>query len=112
MGTEIQSVSREGIRIFSLGELLSITTGRLLCTMDELSDNVSWLVGEPVFTAGLPHASRVLTPYIYNTFPDLLDIEIPEDLAGEEACQEFLAELTDMYGNNYALSPLSPGVWK
>ncbi len=70
---------------FHLGAVLSMTTGRLLCQMDDLYKLAQHLAGEPVWTHQLPRVGREAKPHLLAQFPALAavtgDDVTPENFA-------------------------------
>ena len=56
---------------FTLGQILSITTGRLCCDMDGVYDILNHVTGDDLFTHVLPRASRFARPLILAEHPEL-----------------------------------------
>ena len=58
---------------FSLGDVLSITTGRLLsdCHMDGVYDILNWMTGDNLFTHQLPRAAEKCEPWLIEQYPQL-----------------------------------------
>jgi hypothetical protein len=63
---------------FHLGDVLSVTTGRLLSPrgMDGIYDILSFMTGCHLFTHQLPRASDVCKPYLLEQFPQLDSPEV------------------------------------
>lgn len=58
---------------FSLGDVLSITTGRLLSErrIDGVYDILNWMTGDNLFTHQLPRASESCAPWLIEQYPQL-----------------------------------------
>lgn len=58
---------------FSLGDVLSITTGRLLSErhIDGVYDILNWMTGDDLFTHQLPRAGRACEPWLIEQYPTL-----------------------------------------
>jgi len=56
---------------FHLGAVLSMTTGKLLCQMDDIYRLAQHLAGEPVWTHQLPRVGREAKPHLLAQFPAL-----------------------------------------
>lgn len=63
---------------YQLAEVLSVTTGRLLCPFDNLHKLLTELAGEPVFTHALPRVCEEAAPLILARYPALADVSVPE----------------------------------
>lgn len=56
---------------FKLSQVLSITTGRLLCEMGDVYEILNFITGDNLFTHALPRASRFAEPLILEAHPKL-----------------------------------------
>jgi hypothetical protein len=62
---------------FTLADILTHTTGRLLTPIGDVYLFLEWVTGEQgVMTHQLPRLSREVTPFLEKTFPDLAAIDI------------------------------------
>lgn len=59
---------------FHLGAVLSMTTGKLLCQMDDIYKLAAHLAGEPVWTHQLPRVGREAKPHLLEQFPALVPV--------------------------------------
>ena len=60
---------------FSLGQVLSVSTGRLLCEFDKLVAILNHMTGESLFTHQLPRAERECAPWLRRWFPEIAGID-------------------------------------
>lgn len=58
-------------KTFPLAQVLSITTGRLLCDMDGIYEILNHITGDNLFTHVLPRACRFAAPLILKDHPNL-----------------------------------------
>jgi hypothetical protein len=95
-------------RKFHLGDILSVTTGRLLSPrhMDGIYEILNWLTGDSLFTHQLPRASRECEEPLLAQHPDLAGIEVPE-LDGEAEVVAWLAVQVERYGETREVAPLA-----
>ena len=64
---------------FTLADILTHTTGRLLTPIGDVYLFLEWVTGEQgVMTHQLPRLSREVTPFLEETFPDLAAIDIAD----------------------------------
>ena len=61
---------------FPIGVVLSITTGRLCCDMDDVYKILNYLTGDNLFTHQLPRASRECKPWILRRHPELVNVDV------------------------------------
>ena len=99
-----------GTRTFHVGDILTITTGRLVSPrhVDGIYDICNFMTGDNLFTHQLPRAADECTPSLREQFPDLAAVEAPEDLSGEEAVRAWLAGITAEHGETREVRPLAP----
>lgn len=92
---------RKTHKTFTLGEVLSITTGKLLCDMDGVYEILNHLTGDNLYTHQLPRASRHCKPFILAQLPDLSS----ETMAGVtvDNWKARLDAAIKKYGNEFTL---------
>ena len=88
------------MREFDLGDILSITTERLVSRrhIDGVYDILNHMTGDNLFTHQLPRASRQCRPALLAQHPDLAEIEVPEREWTQESMAVWLDELSETYG--------------
>jgi hypothetical protein len=91
---------------FALGTVLSVTTGRLLCPVDDLYQILNYMTGDSLFTHQLPRAYEVCVRPLLAQFPQLADVQVPADLKGEDACRAWLTNQIGIYGDTFDVEPL------
>ena len=98
-----------GTRTFHLGDILSITTGRLVSPrhMDGIYDILNWMTGDSLFTHQLPRAMDECQGPLLAQHPDLAAAEVPEDFGGEGDVNRWLAEQVADYGETREVAPLA-----
>ena len=98
-----------GTRTFHLGDVLSITTGRLVSPrhMEGIHDILDWMTGDSLFTHQLPRAMDECQGPLLAQHPDLAAIEVPDDFGGEEGVRSWLAEQVAVYGETREVAPLN-----
>lgn len=85
---------------FTLGAVLTVTTGRLLCPIGEAYSILSHMTGESLMTHQLSRALAACKPVLRERFPALADID-PGDLRGEAAILAWLEVQQGVYGNEF-----------
>ena len=96
-------------REFSLGAFLSVTSGILLCDMEELTDMLCFLCQDNLFTHQLPRAIDECRPYLLAKFPFLSDLAG----AGELSSDSFTAALYQAeieHGESLSIDPMPIGM--
>ena len=98
----------EGVRRFHVGDIISITTGRLVSPrrIDGVYDILNYMTGNDSFTHQLPRAFKECAPSLKAQHPDLVEVDIPEGLADPDRFQRFLGELVVKYGDERPVLPL------
>ena len=109
-------------KAFHLGDLLSVTTGRLVSPnhIGGVYDVCDFVTGESHMTHQLPRVSReVVTPWLLEQYPWLADIEVPEfdiprDASQEDAGRivaEWLAGPVAQYGEMHEVTAVPFGTY-
>jgi len=93
---------------FHLGDVLSITTGRLVSLrhMDGVYDILNFMTGDNLFTHQLPRASDECKPYLLAQFPQLAEVDTSG--VGKNHVQ-WLAEQVAKYGEEFEVKPIPTG---
>lgn len=96
-------------REFDLGDVLSITTGRLVSRrhIGGVYDILGFMTGESLMTHQLPRASDECQPRLLEQHPQLQGIAVPEIRSREDA-EVWLDSLEPTYGKTLLVRPLSP----
>lgn len=92
---------------FSLGAVLSVTTGRLLAPFDEMHELIEHMAGGSVWTHQRPRVADECGPALLAQHPRLAKVTVPDDLAGEDACRAWLAEQTAEHGSTLPVEPVA-----
>lgn len=95
---------------FQLGDILSITTGRLVSRdrMGGIYKILNYMTGDSLFTRQLPRASEECKPALFAQHPPLADIEVPDEFAdGEKAVYDWLSQQEAIYGVTLPVKPLA-----
>ena len=73
-------------REFHLGDILSISTGRLISPrgMGGVYDILNYMTGDDLFTHQLPRAAGECKPYLLDQMPWLAEIQLVDDFFGDE----------------------------
>lgn len=98
------------VRKFHLGDVLSVTTGRLvapghIAAVHELLD---FMTGDTLFTHQLPRAADECGPELRRQHPQLADVPVPDSFDGEAHVRSWLAEQVAVYGEHLDVAPLAP----
>lgn len=96
---------------FSLGTILSITTGVLLTDVDELYRIIDHVTGVPHYTHQLPRAAEAITPWILEQHPALgaEELRLPESCTEKVAIEAWLSGMESVYGNDFVVEPMPAG---
>lgn len=90
---------------YSLGQVLSMTTGYLVCDLGDLYAIASALLGRPVYTHELPAAFRECGPWILAHHPQLEAVNA--ESVTRENWQDWLTEMKSFYGDAFVVPPLT-----
>ena len=96
---------------FPLGTVLTVTTHRLLCEMDDLYEILEHLTGTTLLTHQLPRAGKACKEPLLTQFPALRDITVP-DLDSRETYQAWMASQESIYGTTLPVAPLDEGIYE
>lgn len=101
---------------FHLGDILTITTGRLVSPrgMDAVYDVLNWMTGDDLFTHQLPRAMDECQPHLLAQHPDLAGIKAPDFDAirpdrAEAWIAAWLARRVAQFGEHREVAPLPAG---
>lgn len=99
-------------RSFHLGDILSITTGRLVSPrhIDGVYDILNYMTDDNLFTHQLPRASDECKPHILAQHPELEEIDA-SGVNGEN-WKQWLEEQVAKYGEQLEIKPLVSGIHK
>lgn len=90
--------STEETRPFRLGAVLTVTSGRLLATFDDLCRLLEYMSDGPVWTHALPTVGRAMEPVLIERYPWLADVDVPAGLDTEEKAVAFVQKLALIHG--------------
>jgi hypothetical protein len=101
-------------RTFHIGDILSVTTGRLLSPdgIDGVIAILSFMTGENLSGQphGLPHAADECAPFLREQFPDLAAVRIPPGVLDDKTSGwAWLTSQADLAGATREVVPLPPG---
>lgn len=100
----------DGSREFALGDVLSVTTDRLLSRdhMQGVYRILNYMTGDDLFTHQLPRAGDECRPHLLAQHPDLAAIEVPQwGHATKEEVYGWLDEMEAQYGATRSVTPLA-----
>jgi hypothetical protein len=92
---------------FSLGAVLTVTTGTLLCPIDGIYRILNFMTGDGIYTHQLGRVSEECKPHLLRQFPALADV----DASGvtPDNWQAWLLAQEAVHGDMLAVEPLPPG---
>ena len=93
---------------FHLGDILSITTGRLVSPrhIEGVYDILNYMTGDSLFTHQLPRASEECRPYLLMEMPWLKEID--DNAVSGENWEQWLREQVSKYGEMHEVRPIHP----
>jgi len=89
---------------FGLGTILSITTGRLLTSIDNVYEILNFMTRDNLFTHQLPRASKECAPWILRQHPQLKDVDASN--VTKDNLQEYLKQQIDFYDISLEIEPI------
>lgn len=91
---------------FKLGQVLTVTSGVLLCSVDELYEILNYLTNDNLYTHQLPRAAEIAKPQLLAKFPEL-NVLIPE-INTEEQVEKYIDDLINSgLKKEYLLEPVN-----
>lgn len=91
---------------FPLGAVLTVTTGRLLCRIDDLYALLNHMTGDNLYTHQLPRASRTCEGPLIAQHPQLADVAVPNEFGDEDAVWAWVREQESVFGAELSVDPL------
>lgn len=97
---------------FHVGDVLSITTGRLVSPrhIDGVYDILGYMTGESLFTHQLPRASDVCKPELLKQHPQLASVNTAG--VNSKNWQSWLNEQVAKFGEQLTVSPLPTNAYE
>jgi hypothetical protein len=94
---------------FHLGDVLSVTTGRLVSPehIGGIYKILGFMCGEDLFTHQLPRAAEECKPELLRQHPDLAAVEVPDEFHNATHVHSWLAEQVAKYGETRVVQPLA-----
>lgn len=92
------------MKVFALGQVLSIATGHLMCSMNEVREILNFLHDDNLYTHQLPRASDDARPWLRESLPWLEDITCNEVTRGNWL--DRLKRYEAKYGALHSLEPI------
>lgn len=96
------------MKTFSIGAILSVTTGILLAEFSEVHQLIEHMAGEPVWTHQIPRVAREAEQTLLDQFPQFDGIVVPE-MTTREQVTAWLAPLVSAHGERHEVTPLPRG---
>lgn len=91
-------------RTFPLGQVLSVTTGILLCEMSEVYDILNYMTQDNLFTHQLPRAAEVCKPAILEQHPILK--KVSSDGFSKTRWKIWLDKQYEQFPAEYTITPV------
>jgi hypothetical protein len=93
-------------REFALGDVLSVTTGRLVSSMSGVWDVLNFMTGDDLCTHALPRAAQECRPALFARHPWLSAVEVPAVFEADDVAS-WLAEQEAVYGATVVVPTLA-----
>jgi hypothetical protein len=98
-------------RAFHLGDILSITTGRLVAPsgVGAIYEVMDYMTGDSLFTHQLPRAMDECAPDLLRQHPDLANVAVPADFGDDpqRSVADWLNVQIERYGEYREVAPLA-----
>lgn len=91
------------------GELLSVGTGRLCCSIERIYELMNFLTGDNLYTHQLPRAFRECQPWVVSQFPWLGTLD--ESKCNKDNWWGWVAGICMEHGDEFEVSALPAGRW-
>ena len=100
-------------RYFSLADVLTMTTGRLLSPrrIEAVYDMANWMTGDYLMSHQLPRAADACGPAILAQHPQLRDVTPPAGIDVPDL-MAWLVDAEQRHGETLPVVPLPAGVWE
>lgn len=100
-------------KTFHLGDLITVTTGRLVSPrrVEGVYDVVDFVTGQSHMTHQLPRASDEVKPELLRQHPFLADITVPDDLGDETEVWLWLSAQVAEHGEWFEVDALPEGAY-
>lgn len=92
---------------FSLGAVLTVTTGVLLCPIDGVYRILNFMTGDSIYTHQIGRVSEECKPHLLRQFPALAEVDASS--VTSENWQAWLHQQEAVHGDALAVEPLPPG---
>lgn len=101
-----------GGKSFDLGDVLSITTGRLVSLrhMAGIYDILNFMTGDDLYTHQLGRGMEKCAPALFAQHPSLKDVECPAEFT-PETWRPWLDAQKRINGESLTVAPLANGEW-
>lgn len=94
----------------STAQILSLTTGRLVCKMESLYEIANALTGDSLYTHQLLRAAKVCRPWLDQQCPWLATVDASE--CDTDNWRTWLAAIVERVGAEHEVAPLPAGIWE
>lgn len=84
---------------FHLGDILTVSTGTLVSSMDGVHHILNHMTQDNLFTHQILIASPIMRDELIRQLPFLGQVEKPEELRTREECDAWVASVSKVYGD-------------
>jgi len=89
---------------FTIGQILSVYTGKLMCDISDLYKIANFLMDDNLFTHQLPRAAREAKPWLLESLPWLSGLTLDEVTA--KNWKKRLQFYSEQFGEFHELAPI------
>ena len=91
---------------FDLATMISIISGKLFTSWENLNSALNFLTGESLYTHQIPRAANVASKHILKSYPELEDIGKDVIINSDYEREAFVGSLVKIFGNEFILEPI------
>lgn len=99
-------------RTFDLGTVLTVTSGRLFTSMDNVYDILNYLSNDEIYTHQIPRVMTVAKSYVLERYPQLDGVGKDVVINNKQDVETFIDEQKSIYGDSFGLSPMTDEIYQ
>ena len=99
-------MSENNERNFDLGTVLTITSGRLFTSMDNVYDILNYLSNDKIYTHQIPRVMKIAQSHVLGRYPQLDGVGKDAVINSEQDVKTFIDEQKGIYVDSFGLSPM------
>lgn len=100
-------MSKYNEKVFDLGTVLTITSGRLFTDMYNVYYILNHLSNDRIYTHQIPQVMEIARLYVLERYPQLDGVGNDIVISSEQDIKAFIDEQKGVYGDSFALSSMN-----